>query len=57
MRICFLTSGELYHEEFRKKEYSALDKDLFLKKPIDNEDLVGDEKKSRNLKKKTMNLN
>jgi hypothetical protein len=57
VRICFLTSGELYHEEFRKKEYSALDKDLFLKKPIDNEDLVGDEKKSRNLKKKTMNLN
>ena len=55
MKICFLTASELYHEEFRK-EYSALDKDLFLKKPIDNEVLVGDEKKSRNLKKKTMNL-
>jgi hypothetical protein len=56
VKICCLTASELYHEEFRKKEYSALDKDLFLKKPIDNEDLVGDEKKSRNLKKKTMKL-
>jgi hypothetical protein len=55
VKICFLTASELYHEEFRK-EYSGLDKDLFLKKPIDNEVLVGDEKKSRNLKKKTMNL-
>ena len=55
MKICFLTASELYHEEFRK-EYSALDKNLFLKKLIDNEVLVGDEKKSRNLKKKTMNL-
>jgi hypothetical protein len=40
MKICFLTASKLYHEEFRKKEYSALDKDLFLKKPIDNEVLV-----------------
>jgi DNA-binding response OmpR family regulator len=56
VKICFLTASELYHEEFRKKEYISLDKDLFLKKPIDNEVLVGDEKKSRNLKKKTMNL-
>ncbi|MGI8834915.1 MAG: hypothetical protein ACR2IS_20070 [Nitrososphaeraceae archaeon] len=40
MKICFLTASQLYYEEFRKKEYSALDKNLFLKKPIDNEDLI-----------------
>ena len=40
VKICFLTASELYYEEFRKKEYSALDKNLFLKKPIDNEDLI-----------------
>jgi DNA-binding response OmpR family regulator len=39
-KICFLTARELYYEEFRKKEYSALDKNLFLKKPIDNDDLL-----------------
>src|ERR687893_451686 len=31
---------ELYYEEFRKKEYTALDKNLFIRKPIDNEDLL-----------------
>lgn len=35
VKICFLTASELYYEEFRKKEYSTLDKNLFLKKPID----------------------
>jgi DNA-binding response OmpR family regulator len=40
VKICLLTVSELYYEEFRKKEYSALDKNLFLKKPIDNEDLI-----------------
>jgi DNA-binding response OmpR family regulator len=39
VKICFLTASQLYYEEFRKKEYSALDKNLFLKKPID-EDLI-----------------
>ncbi|MDQ3868878.1 MAG: response regulator [Thermoproteota archaeon] len=39
-KVCFLTASELYYEEFRKKEYCALDKDLFIRKPIDNEDLV-----------------
>jgi DNA-binding response OmpR family regulator len=38
--ICFLTASELYYEEFRKKEYYALDKSMFIRKPIDNEDLV-----------------
>ena len=39
-KVCFLTASELYYEEFRKKEYCALDKDLFIRKPIDNVDLV-----------------
>ena len=40
VRVCFLTASELYYEEFRKKEYHALDKNLFIRKPIDNEDLL-----------------
>ena len=39
-KVCFLTASELYYEEFRKKEYIALDKDLFIRKPIDNEELA-----------------
>ena len=39
-KICFLTASELYYEKFRKKEFSALDKDLFIRKPIGNEELV-----------------
>jgi DNA-binding response OmpR family regulator len=41
-KVCFLTAGELYYEEFRKKEYSALDKGLFIRKPIDNDELVSE---------------
>jgi DNA-binding response OmpR family regulator len=38
--VCFLTASELYYEEFRKKEYYALDRNLFIRKPIENEELV-----------------
>jgi CheY-like chemotaxis protein len=38
--ICFLTASELYYEEFRKKMCYALDKSMFIRKPIDNEELV-----------------
>ncbi|MGH9978450.1 MAG: response regulator, partial [Nitrososphaeraceae archaeon] len=38
--VCFLTASELYYEEFRKKEYNALDKELFIRKPIENEELM-----------------
>jgi DNA-binding response OmpR family regulator len=48
VKICFLTASELYYEEFRKKEYSALDKNLFLKKPIDNDDLLKEVNKIMN---------
>jgi len=40
VKVCFLTASELHYEEFRKKEYHALDKNLFIRKPIDNEDLL-----------------
>jgi DNA-binding response OmpR family regulator len=39
-KVCFLTASELYYEEFRREEYYALDKNLFIRKPIDNEDLL-----------------
>jgi DNA-binding response OmpR family regulator len=38
--ICFLTASELYYEEFRKKEYCAIDRNLFIRKPIQNEELI-----------------
>jgi len=38
--VCFLTASELYYEEFRKKEYNALDKELFIRKSIENEELI-----------------
>ena len=38
--VCFLTASELYYKEFREKEYSAIDKDLFIRKPIRNEELI-----------------
>ena len=42
VKICFLTASEMYYEEFRKDEFCGLDKDLFLRKPIKNEDLINE---------------
>jgi CheY-like chemotaxis protein len=39
-KVCFLTASEMSYEEFRRKEYSALDKDLFIRKPVENEELI-----------------
>ena len=39
-KVCFLTASELYYEEFREKEYNAIDKTLFIQKPIQNEELL-----------------
>jgi DNA-binding response OmpR family regulator len=41
-KICFLTASELYYEQFRKTEYNAIDKNLFLQKPIGNEVLLNE---------------
>ena len=40
VKVCFLTASEMYHEEFRKAEHCALDKDLFLQKPISTDNLI-----------------
>jgi len=41
VKVCFLTASELYYERFRKEEeFAAMDKDLFVRKPIANEDLI-----------------
>jgi CheY-like chemotaxis protein len=40
LRVCFLTASEMYHQEVRTVEHCALNEDLFLQKPISNEDLV-----------------
>jgi DNA-binding response OmpR family regulator len=39
-KVCFLTASELYYKEFRKREYNAIDKTLFIQKPIQNEELL-----------------
>jgi DNA-binding response OmpR family regulator len=39
-KTCFLTASELYYKEFRTKEYSELDKELFIRKPIGGEELI-----------------
>ena len=39
-KVCFLTASELYYHEFRQREYDAVDKNLFIRKPIDNEELI-----------------
>jgi DNA-binding response OmpR family regulator len=41
LKVCFLTASEMYYERFRKQEVlGALDKEIFLRKPIGNEDLI-----------------
>ena len=39
-KVCFLTASEMYYKASRKEKYCSLDKDLFIQKPITNEDLV-----------------
>ena len=40
VKVCFLTASEMYHEENRGIEHCALNKDLFLQKPISTDDLI-----------------
>ena len=40
VKVCFLTASELYYKEFRKEEFCALDKELFIRKPVENEELI-----------------
>jgi DNA-binding response OmpR family regulator len=46
VKVCFLTASEMFYEEYRKNEVAeevdiaALDKDIFLQKPLSNQDLI-----------------
>jgi DNA-binding response OmpR family regulator len=40
VKVCFLTASEMYRKEFRKKEYTSFDRDVFIQKPIENDELV-----------------
>ncbi len=40
IKVCFLTASEMYYERNRGIELCALNKDLFLQKPISTNDLV-----------------
>ncbi len=40
MKVCFLTASEMYYNKLRKDKYYSLHKDLFIQKPIENEELV-----------------
>jgi DNA-binding response OmpR family regulator len=40
INVFFLTASEMFHEEIRGAEQCALNKDLFLQKPISTNDLI-----------------
>lgn len=40
LKIFFLTASEAYYEQYRKKDYSKLNRDLFIQKPIELKDLL-----------------
>lgn len=39
-KVCFLTASEMYYDTFRKRDHCKTDKNLFLRKPIENDELV-----------------
>jgi DNA-binding response OmpR family regulator len=39
-KVCFLTASELYYQEFREREYDVINKNMFIRKPIENEELL-----------------
>ena len=39
-KVCFLTASEMYYETFRRRDLCKTDKNLFLRKPIENDELV-----------------
>ena len=45
VKVCFLTASEMYREEIREVDHCTLNKDLFLQKPISNDDLIREIKK------------
>ena len=55
-KVCFLTASELYYEKFRKKEFAALDGNLFIRKPIGNEELAAQVNKMINRQETELQL-
>ena len=46
VKICFLTATEFYYEQIKNKyDYGDFKEELFLRKPIENKDLVNSIKK------------
>jgi CheY-like chemotaxis protein len=50
IKVCFLTASEMYYERNRGIEHCALNKDLFLQKPISTNDLIIEVNKKINSK-------
>ena len=48
IKACFLTASEMYHENRRGLAHCALNNDLFLQKPISNDDLIKEVNKKIN---------
>jgi two-component system response regulator ChvI len=44
-KVCFLTSSEQFHQQYRSNEFRDFDPDLFIQKPIENEVLISKIKK------------
>lgn len=40
LKIYFLTASEAYYQQYREKDYEKLDRDLFIQKPIEFEELI-----------------
>jgi CheY-like chemotaxis protein len=40
VKVCFLTAGEMYYEEYRKHVFPEISADRIIRKPISNDDLV-----------------
>ena len=40
VKVCFLTASEMYYENIRRAKYYALNKDLFLQKPMSTDELI-----------------
>jgi CheY-like chemotaxis protein len=40
VKVCFLTAGEMYYEEYRKHVFPEISADKIIRKPISNDELV-----------------
>jgi CheY-like chemotaxis protein len=40
VKVCFLTAGEMYYEEYRKHAFPEISADRIIRKPISNDDLL-----------------